>query len=504
MGIIESSLSELLSFTSIGVILLGSLVGLLIGALPGLGATIAVVLLLPITYTMSPVAAILLLLSAFQAAEYGGSISSIVLGIPGTPAAAATVLDGNALAKKNSPGKALAYSLVASTIGGLIGGLALLTLSGTFSRLALAISVPEYFLIGILGLVAVASLSSKDKMRSSISVILGLMAGTVGMDMFTATSRYTFGHTELIEGLSIIMLLVGMFAFSEVFSMVSNDLNKKYSSNTKGLHTKITISEIKSVGKPIGIGSVIGSIVGIFPGLGTAASSWFSYSLAKKWSKNPEDFGNGNPEGIAAPEAANNATVGGAMVPLLTLGIPGSPGMAIIMGAFIIHGIQPGPKFFADQGHLAYAIIIGFIFTSIAMYFMGRLVTPLFSRVLTIPTTILVPGVVILSILGLYASTQSFFNLWLALFIGIISFILNKLKFSMPSFILAFVLCPIIETNLRRTLILSEGSYGIFFQRFSSIIIMIFIFALILFPIFSKFVKDFKKKNKNKLEYPTT
>lgn len=472
--------ASILSISTLSAIALGTIVGLLIGTLPGMGATITIVILLPLTYAMSPLAAILLLVSAYQASEYGGSISSIIIGVPGTPAAVATVLDGNALAKKSYPGKALGYSLTASTIGGLIGAVVLTLLAVPLSRFAIRFSDPEFFLIGLLGIMAVAGLSSDDKIKSSISVILGLLIGTIGIDVFTGTARFTMGTLELMEGLAIIAVLIGMFGFSELFKMISTEIKQKYITNSKGLSTHLSFTEVKSVLWTSVKSSFIGSIVGIFPGMGAGPASWFAYSEAKRSSKEPDTFGKGNPNGIAAPEAANNATVGGALIPLLALGIPGSPATAIIMGAFIIHGLQPGPRMFDNNTGLMYGIFVGFFIATILMFIIGKFATALFARVLTVPNYVLIPTIFLLSIIGVYISHNMFFNLWIALLFGVVMFILKKLDFSLPSFILAFILSPIIEQSLRRSLLLSDGSYSIFFTRgYSLFLISLIIFFLI-------------------------
>lgn len=480
MDVLGIDFGSLFALQNLLALLLGTFVGLVIGALPGLGATVAVVLLLPLTYSMSPLASILMLIAAYQGAEYGGSISSVILGIPGTPAAVATVIDGNAMARKGAPGKALGYSLAASTVGGIAGGLVLLFLSVPLARLAVRFSDPEFFLIGVLGLIAVAALSSSDGVKSAISVVLGLMVGTVGLDVFTGFQRYTFDRLELMEGINMVALLIGMFAFSEIFSMISNDLDKRYSSRAANLGTRLSLKEWLGVSKAISIGSLVGSLVGIFPGMGAGPASWFAYIQAKRRSRNPQEFGRGSAEGIAAPEAANNATVGGALVPLLALGIPGSPSTAIIMGAFIIHGIQPGPNIFRANADLVSGIFYGYILATLVMYALGRMVTSLFARSLTIPNTILVPVVLALSIIGTFASKGLFFDLWLALAVGAASFFLRQLNYSLPSFILAFILSPIIEQSLRRSLILSDGSYTIFVERPYSLAIVAII-ALFLF-----------------------
>jgi putative tricarboxylic transport membrane protein len=486
MDFLNYDFTGLFSFGSLFAVVLGTMVGLIIGALPGLGATVAIVLLLPLTYSMDPLASILLLIAAYQGAEYGGSISSVVLGIPGTPAAVATVLDGNAMAKKDMAGKALGYSLYSSTIGGIIGGLVLIFLSVPVARLAVRFSDPEFFLIGIAGLVAVAALSSRSKIKSAISVLLGLIIGTVGLDTFTGSLRFTFGRLELLEGVGMIALLTGMFAFSEIFSMISHDLHTRYSSGGKRLSTKLTWPELKSVLPSTFEGAIIGSIVGVLPGMGAGPASWFAYIRAKKSSRNPIPFGEGNPDGIAAPESSNNATVGGALVPLLALGIPASPSTAIILGAFIIHGIQPGPNLFRNSFDLAQGVFYGYLLTTIAMFIAGRLVTNLFARALTISNVYLVPIVLLLSIVGIYASKGLFFDLWFALAIGVLAFFMKRLDYSLPCFILAFILSPIVEESLRRTMLLSDDSWAIFVTRPYSLALLVLIGAFLALTVFSK------------------
>jgi putative tricarboxylic transport membrane protein len=496
MELLGFDISSLFTWSVLWAVLLGTFVGMLIGALPGLGAVLAIALMLPVTYSMEPLAAILMLLAVYQGAEYGGSISAIVLGIPGTPAALVTAFDGHALAKQGKPGTALAYSLVSSTIGGLVGGLILILLSVPLVKFALSISDPEYFLIGLIGLLAVSALSSEDVIKSYISAILGLMAGTIGMDLFTGAPRFTMGQIELMEGINLIALLVGMFAFSELFMMISNNLHSTYVTDKKGLKIRMNFKQFRGIFRPVSIGSLIGSIVGIIPGMGAGPAAWFAYSASKSTSKSPESYGKGNPEGIAAPETANNAVVGGSLVPLLSLGIPGSPGIAIVLGAFIIHGIQPGPQLFSTEPNLVYGVMYGFLLTSVMMLIMGFFVTSLFSKALTIPTYILVPTVLIFSIIGTFSSRNLFFDLWAALIIGVITFIAIKLKYSTASFILAFILSPIIEESLRRSLILSEGSYSVFVTRPYSLILVIFIVVIIGITITKRY-RD--KKGKTKL-----
>ncbi len=495
MSFLDFDFTSLFTLSNILAILLGTIVGLVVGALPGLGATMAVIFLLPFTYAMEPVSAVLLLLAAFQAAEYGGSISAITLNMPGTPAAVATAQDGVPLARNESPGKALGISLNASVIGGIVGALALIFLTEPFANFALKLSDPEFFLLGLMGLIAVASMSKAGEMtKSLISVVLGLMVGTIGMDMFTGRPRFTMGQLELMEGLGIVALLIGVFAIPEILRVVKDDLHIQFASKSSNLSTKLTKKEVKRIAKPTGLGAIIGTISGVLPGLGTVAAAWFSYIGAKKISKSPETFGKGNPEGIAAPEAANNASVGGALIPLFALGIPGSVGIAIIMGAFIIHGIQPGPRIFTSDPTLTYGILYGFLLTTVALYLVGRVLTPLFARVLVVPNSFLMPIVYVIALVGGFSAANRYFDLWLSLILGVIAFLFVLSHFSIASFVMAFVLSPIIEMGLRRSLVLSDGSYTIFITRPFSALFLIVIIIMLMTPVLRKLIKYRKGK----------
>jgi putative tricarboxylic transport membrane protein len=469
------------------------LVGIVIGALPGLGPVMAVVLLLPISFSLGPVPAVLMLLSAFQGAAYGGSISAIILGIPGTAGAVATVIDGYPMAQKGEPGKALSYSLFASMVGGIFGGVVLMTLAEPLLDYAIKLGDPEFFLLCLVALIAVGLLSSKDKLKSAISGILGLMVGTIGIDALSGIHRATFGIPDLMDGVNLVAFFLGMFAISELGFMIESGLSSAKQLSSKKLNGRLSMKEILGVLKSTILGSTIGSIIGIIPGLGIGAAAWFSYSSARRFSKNTELFGKGSPEGIAAPESANNAVVGGSMVPLLLLGIPGAPATAVIMAAFIMHGIQPGPLVMRTQPELVYAIFYGFIFTSVALYLVGKTLTPLFSRALTVPNWILVPIILMLSLTGIYQSNYSFFDVWMATAVGVIFYFLRKLDYSMATFILSVILGPIVEESLRRSLVLSQGSYLTFVTRPTSRAIVILFLGTILFLLIHKVVTQRKR-----------
>jgi putative tricarboxylic transport membrane protein len=446
-------------------IIVGSLLGTLVGALPGLGAAAALPLLLPFTYNMPVTGALLLLVSLYQASEYGGSISSILVSTPGTPAAAATLLDGYPLARKGYPGKALGYSLTASTIGGFFGVFVLIFLSYPLSIVALRFGPAEYFSLGLFGLTAVAALSSKDIPKSIISVLFGLTLATFGVDVFSGNPRFDFGQMALFEGIPLIPILIGLFAVSESFRMIGEDLEFKLKMDKKALNVWLNAKEVKSILKISLKSGIIGSLVGIFPGLGTGPAAWMAYGEAKRSSKTPEKFGEGCPEGIAAPESANNAAVGGALIPLITLGIPGSPATAVIMGALIIQGIQPGPEIFEKMPEMTYGLFAGLLIATFFMYLIGLFTTNLWARIVKCPNWVLAPTVLVLSTVGSYITRNLIFDVWLTIGFGVIGYAMRKLDYSLPSIILGFILGFLIETSLRRALILSDGSYSIFFTR---------------------------------------
>lgn len=485
MDILAFDISILFTFENLFSILLGTFVGLIFGALPGLGALMAMIVLLPLTFDMSAIAAVLLLLAAYQSAEYGGSISAVTMGIPGTPAAAATVLDGHPYAKKEGVGKALAYSLTASTIGGLAGGLALIFLAKPFADFALKLSETEYFLIALIGLITV-SLISKDLIKGLISMVLGLMLGTVGLDMFTGEQRFTMGSPELLNGIDIMALLVGVFAIPEIFKLITRELDTTYDVNKEKMKVRLKRRDLKGHARPISIGSITGIVMGIIPGLGSVTASWVSYIFSKNTSKNKDSYGKGNPKGITSAESSNNGAVASSLIPLFALGIPGNVAAAIVMGAFIIHGIRPGPRIFENESNIVYGVLIGFLLTTVAMYIVGKFVTSLFTHILTVSNKTLVPLIFMITIVGVFAANNLYFDLWVALLIGIVGYILLELNFSLPTLVISFILAPIIEESFRRALLMSDGSYTVFVTRPFSLILIIIIVLIFLFPLVKK------------------
>lgn len=453
-------------------IIVGSVVGYAIGAFPGLNPSTGVALLVPFTYGMSPLTSLVLLCALYGAAEYGGSITAIAINTPGTVAAAATVIDGYQCTLKGYPGKALGVSIVSSAFGGWFSTIALILISVPLVNFALKFGPPEYFSLGIFGLTIISSLSAGFFIKGFIAALIGLLLKTVGFDPFSGYARFTFGEPKLMEGIPFIPVLMGLFAISEVFNIIEEmgvvqETVRKFSSKLP------TLKELKELTKVNFLGSAIGLIVGIIPGAGGAIASFIAYNEAKRISRHPEEFGKGSLEGVAAPEAANNAIVGGALIPLLTLGVPGSATAAILMGALMIHGLQPGPELFVKNASLVYGIFASLFLGNLVMLVMGLIGTKLWVKVIACPRNIVAPMLFCIAALGTYSIDNSLFDVWIMLIFGVIGYILRKLDFPLPPIVLALVLGFMVETSLRRSLVLSNGSMSIFITRPISLILLI-------------------------------
>ena len=493
MSLFNYDFSILFSFTGLACVVLGILFGMLVGALPGLGPSVGCALLIPITYTMEPIPAILLLISLYMGAEYGGSISSIVLGVPGTAAAVATAIDGNEMAKKGMPGKALGYSLYSSTLGGIFGCIILMTCTIPLMKVTINFSDPELCLISLLGLVSIIMLGSEDPIKSIVAVALGLLITSIGMDLLTGMQRYTFGISSLLDGVALVPMLTGLFAISEVLNLASSgDLGSPTVRHKEGLKVKLTWEEFRRVFFLDIRSALIGTFAGVIPGMGASPASWLSYTSAKASSKHPEEFGHGSPEGISAPESANNACVAGALVPLLSLGIPGSGTIAVVASALIMQGIQPGPNLLKTELDLVNSIFWGLLLATILMFVFGRLTTSIYARLLVIPNYVLATLIFVISLIGAYAARRMMMDVWIAIIAGVFGYFMKKLKFSHPAFVLAFVLGSLIEKNFRRSLMLSSGSYSIFVTRPLACACLLANVLLILFIVFKR-IREKKK-----------
>ena len=458
------ALTQLTQPASIVFIVGGVVLGLVIGILPGLGPPIAIALALPFTFYLDTVPSLLLLLGIYSAAIYGGSISAIAVGIPGTGAAIATVQDGHRMFKDGRGGDALGLSLTGSIVGGLVSVVCLAFIAPLLAELAVKFGPREYLAISVFGLVVVVRVAGASLAKGLLVGGLGIFLTTWGLDELNGTERYTFGSYHLYEGLPLVPFLVGLFAMSEVLIGAERALRKIEFTQAS---LTVRLPGLKTLGKMKDLlfrSSIIGTVIGIIPGEGAAVGAFFAYSEAKRRSSDPRKFGTGIPEGIVAPEAANNATVGGALVPTLTLGVPGSPAAAVLLGAFLIHGLAPGPRLFSERPDLMYSIFIGLFIINILMMFIGLAAIRFAARLIMVPTTVIVPTVMLLSFVGIYSVSNSFFNVGVLLGAGILGYVVRKLGYSIAPLSIGFVLGPILENSLRQSLTIADGSVLEFFD----------------------------------------
>jgi putative tricarboxylic transport membrane protein len=450
---------NLLSLQTIIAIALGVVGGIIIGALPGLSATMGVALLIPVTFGMEPVAGLAMLAAIYTSAVYGGSMSAILIHTPGSPASAATALDGYQMTVKGQGAKAIGISTISSMIGGFISGIALLFLAPPLSTISLKFGPAEYFLLAVFGLTIIGSLAAGSVIKGLAAGTLGLLVGTIGVDILTGYPRFTFGITSLQSGISLVPALIGLFALSQVLILAENGEGGE-SRITGALQGRVLPSfrEFKSIFVTIIRSSGLGVLVGILPGAGGDVGSWVALNEAKRFSRNKEKFGTGDIEGVAAPEAANNAVTGGALIPLLVLGIPGSATTAVLLGGILIQGLRPGRELFTTQANITYALIIGFLLANILMGVIGLLGAKfLFVRAASAPQNILAPIIVGLSVVGAYAINNNIFDVWVMVAFGLIGYFLRKTGFPPAPVVLGLILGPIAENGLRQSFTLAQG-----------------------------------------------
>lgn len=493
MGIITTYLT----LTNLLWNFLGVAIGITFGAIPGLTATMGVALFLPFTFSMDVIQSFALLLGIYCGGTYGGSITAILIRTPGSPASAATVLDGFPMAKCGEAGKALTWAITASALGGLISCVALIFFSGTLASWALKFGPSEYCVIGLFGLSIVASLSGKDLKKGLLMAGLGLMLTTIGMDPIFGTTRYTFGYPMLIGGVSFIPVLIGVFAVSEVLTNLEDIKRPQVSSekiqNVESCH--IPMKEYTAQIWNMLRSSIIGTVIGIIPATGSGIAGWISYNTAKNSDKNPESYGQGNPGGIVASEAANNAVTGGALIPLLTLGIPGDVVTAIMLGALMLQGLTPGPMLFQKNPDVIYGIYVMLVVANVFMYIQGRLGAKLFARALDIPMNVLMTIVMALCMIGAFGATNRVMDMFIALLFGAISYLLRKLDYPMPPLLLGMVLGSTIEANFRRAMIISQGSLSIFVTRPISLAFLFLSVFMCVYP----YIQKARKKKKTSI-----
>ncbi len=443
----------------------GSMVGILFGALPGISSAMGCVLLLPFTFHMGAIPALLLLTSAFCGATYGGSITAILFKTPGTPEAVMTTFDGYAMHQKGQGGKALGIAISCSVIGGLFSSFALLLVAPPLARVALSFGPAEYLALAILGLSAISSLGHRSQIKSIISCCIGLVLATFGTDMITGIERYTFGSLLLLNGVNFIPVMIGAFAAAEVFKQISERTVQQALKIERIKVQLMSVKEFLDMKWVILKSAVLGLMIGILPGTGGTIASVMAYSEAVRSSKHPERFGTGIPEGVAAPETANNASTGGALVPTLTLGIPGSGTTAVMLGAFLILGLRPGPLLLREQPVLLYAIFTGMLIANLLLFLGGSLGIRAFSQISRLPYAIQAPIILMLCFVGSYALHNDIGEVWVMLVSGVAGYFLNKHGFPVSGMVLGLVLGDIAEEGLRKAMLISQGNWMKLFLR---------------------------------------
>lgn len=463
---------------NLAVILAGSVLGVFAGAAPGLSSTVGLALVLPLTFALDPAPALLMMISIYMAAEYGGSITAIAIGVPGSSPALATTFDGYALTRRGEAGRAFGISLFASMSGGILGTLLLMALLGPLSRAALAFGPAEYFGLGVFGLAVVANLVGRDPLRGVVSALLGLLFFVVGLDVLTGAPRLTFGAGALLDGFGLVPMLIGFFAIGEALGALAG--GRAGSSGKARLDGALPrFRELLRLWPSVLRGSAIGGFIGVVPGAGATIASLVAWNEERRVSKTPERFGQGAPAGIAAPEAANNACVGAAMIPLLALGVPGSASSAVLLGGLTVQGVTPGPLLLAERASLVYALYAGFLAAVAFMLVVGRLGIPLWVRVVRLRPSILMPLVVGISLTGAFALRGNLADAWFALFFGVVGFVMLRRGYPLAPAVLGLILGPMVETNYRRALTLSSGSHTVFVE--SPIALALIAFAVLSF-----------------------
>lgn len=452
-------------------LLAGALLGYMIGAVPGLGPSLGVALLIPFTYTLDPLVSIVTLVSLYAAAEYGGAISAILVNSPGTAAAVTTSWDGFPLTQQGKAGVALNISIVSSGIGILVSTVFLFLTAVPLSEFALNFGPTAYFALALVGLSLVSTLSNGSPLKGGIAMGIGLALATVGLDAQTGVPRFS-ASPEFFEGFPLVPVLLGLFALSEVFFMVEGGPSEKTKSQPLTGILAVPFKTFGALKFHLLRGSVIGYVIGVIPGAGASIASFVSYAVAKKTSKTPEKFGKGSIEGIAASESANNSAVSGALAPLLALGIPGSPTTAIMIGALMIHGIQPGPLLFATQPEIPYTIFASLWVSVPVMVFIGLAGAKYWAKVADVPRPAIAAVVAAICLMGAYASENSMFPVYVTLAFGIIGYILRKVDIPLAPIILALVLGEMLETNFRRSLVISNGEFDIFYTSPLTLILL--------------------------------
>ncbi len=474
--------------TALAMCFIGVLLGTVVGVLPGLGPPATIAMLLPLTFRMEPTGAMIMLAGIYYGAKYGGSTTSILLNVPGESASVVTCLDGYQMARKGRAGAALGISAIASFIAGTFGVVALMLVAPPLAKLSLAFSSPEYFALMVLGLAMVVLLAGESLTKAILAMLVGLWIAGMGTDLFSATSRFTFGQASLLGGIEFVVVAIGIFAVGEVMANMESSKPAEMLPLPKGLRNLMpSWQDMKDCRFAFVNGSVIGFIIGVLPGAGSTIASFLSYGVEKAVSKHPEKFGTGVIEGVAAPEGANNAETGGALVPLLTLGIPGSGTTAILLAALVLWGFKPGPLFIEESPAMFWGLVASMYIGNVMLLILNLPLVGVFAQLLKLPGYAMYPLILGVSIIGVYTTSSSVFDLGMLTVFGLLGYAMRKLHFPTGPLVLGLVLGDGMEKALRQSLMMSQGELSILWQRPISAVLLAIAILLLLVPLFKKF-----------------
>lgn len=487
-------ISEVITFQNILMMNIGLFAGIIIGAMPGLSVAFAVTVLLTMTLGMGSLPGMFMLLGGYCGATFGGSITAILINTPGTPVAAATAIDGHAMARKGRAGDALNLALWGSTFGGLFSAFALMFLAPQLAKIVNFIASPEMFAICLFGLCATITLSKDNVLKGIIAALIGLFLRTVGLDPINGTARMIFGSSHLMAGIKAVTCMLGVYALAQVLHEcnTARKMGDSTAEAVKYSKSTLKIFNIFKYWKHLIKSSIIGVVIGAIPGTGGAVSAIFSYNEARRTSDNPDEFGEGAELGILAPETGNNAVTGATMIPMLTMGIPGDAVMAILLGALTMQGVVPGPELFSKGSIWVYAIMGGLFLINIFMLIQGSLFIKAFVNVTKVPENLLLPCVVVLCCMGAFAISNNIFEVYVLAILAMVGFLMKKFELPVIPFTIALVLGDLCETNLRRSLMVSYGKWSIFVTRPICLCVLLVCVALLLYPSVSKFIKNRK------------
>jgi putative tricarboxylic transport membrane protein len=492
-----SALPNVFAFANFAAVIIGVIAGIVVGAMPGLSATMAISVLVPFTFGLEPLVALGLMAGIYNGAMYGGAIPAVLLRIPGTPAAVATTFDGYPMAQKGEGGFALQVAVVSSAIGGIASAFALMLLAPPLSKVTLLFGPSEVFWVAVFGLASIIFLLGGNPIKGLISACFGVFVSVVGSDPIYGNDRFTFGALELLDGINIVILLVGLYALPPVIDLLETPLKTDGVTGAK-LGTQSmwkAMPRMKGFWKTWLRGSFIGIWIGILPGAGGSMAAFMSYNEARRGSKTPDTWGNGEPEGVAAAETANNADTASALIPALTLGIPGTAVAAVMLGGLLVHGLQPGPMLFRENPDVVFGFMWQFLFGAILLIFLGgSLATNSFARLLNLPRPLLGSVIIVLMLIGVYSIHGRMFDVYMMLGFGAIGWIMDKLKFPLPPVVLGLILGSFAEENLRLALRIGRGDWGVLFQNTTSLILVALTVAVVIGPILKRRLFDAKAK----------